>query len=189
MTTSKKNSLTIAALALLIGLGGLTSTASAMPEHKERGHRFAKNNDCLPQKLKEQLPAYDSNKNGKLERVERRALRANMRAAAHAEFDQNKDGKLDKQERKELRRSKMVEHFEALDKNANAEISQAEAKDSCTPVERRFDKIDLDGNGAISWVEFEQGAAKKMRKRQQRRAKHMRRNRNGSGNGNRNGNR
>ncbi len=170
MTKSKKRTFIAITLGSLLGLGAFGLAMSSQAEAQPRrggpgaggpGHHGPPNGErCLPKHIKEQLPLYDTNKNGKLDRVERRALRATKRSAAHAEFDVNKDGKLDKTERTNLRHAKMVEFFEALDQNQNAEISKAEATGSCSPIEWGFERVDADANGSITWAEFEKAAHK-----------------------------
>ena len=87
-------------------------------------------------------------------------MRQAERKADLAQYDLDKDGRLSDAEHKELRHAKMVQHFEELDTDNNAEISASEAKSSCTPVEHRFERIDENGNGSISWTEFEKAAPK-----------------------------
>ncbi len=117
---------------------------------------------CLPPGIKVLVPKYDTNKNGKLERNEMRALHRDKRAAALKKYDKDNDGKLSAKERANLRHGKMVEHFEELDRNRDAEISKAEANGSCTPIEHFFGRIDSDNDGKITWTEFA-AAAKKFR--------------------------
>ncbi len=189
MTKSKKHTFITITLGSLLSLGafGLASSAEAQPRRGPGAgpghHGPPTGKQCLPKHIKEQLPLYDTNKNGKLDRVERRALRAAKRSAAHAEFDVNKDGKLDKTERTNLRHAKMVEHFEALDQNQNAEISKAEANGSCTPIEWGFERVDADGNGSITWAEFAEAAPKRRRGMRRgmrgKRGKHMQRGKRG----------
>ena len=109
---------------------------------------------CLPPAIRALVPKYDSNQNGTLERSELRALRRDKRQAAFARHDRDGDGKLSDKEREALHHDKMVEDFESLDANRDAAISKSEAQGSCTPIERHFDRVDGNGDGAISWIEF-----------------------------------
>nr|HEX4314539.1 EF-hand domain-containing protein [Kofleriaceae bacterium] len=86
------------------------------------------------------LQKYDANGDGKLDDSERATMRADMqakRAERHqkmlAKYDLNKDGKLDASERTAMREAK---------------------------AEKRFTKLDTNGDGVISKEEFKAGAAK-----------------------------
>jgi Ca2+-binding EF-hand superfamily protein len=116
---------------------------------------------CMPPHVKKLLPTYDANKNGKLERSERRAMRQGQRKADFTKYDKDKNGKLSPTERKALRWDKLVQHFGELDTNKNGTISTIEAKGSCTPIERRFLRIDRDNSGTITWTEFERAAPRR----------------------------
>jgi len=120
--------------------------------------------------LEKRFAQWDQNGDGAVTLAEIRAFHAAKRAAVLAEFDTNGDGTLDRTERKAVRHAKMVERFEAIDTDGNAEISRAEAEAAHPGVARHFDRGDRDGNGVISWDEFEQGAKHmhKMRKRMKR---------------------
>jgi Ca2+-binding EF-hand superfamily protein len=84
------------------------------------------------------LQKYDANGDGKLDDAEKATMRADFQAkrAEHKQkmlekYDINGDGKLDKQERTSMRHDRMVESFKKLDSN---------------------------GDGVVSFAEFEQGA-------------------------------
>lgn len=132
------------------------TSAVARPGHAptDRGER------CLPAHIRRALPIFDSNKNGRLDPEEHQAMRAAERKADLATYDANGDGTLDNVEHANLQRGKLISHFEDLDTDKNAEISAQEATGSCTPVEHHFSRIDTDGNGTITWAEFEAAAPK-----------------------------
>lgn len=134
-------------------------SAVAEPGAHQRGPRHSPPK-CLPIHVQTQLPTYDTNKNGRLDPEEHHAMREAERKADLATYDANNDGRLSKAEHEALRHGKMVQHFEDLDTDRNAEISKAEATGSCTPLEHEFARIDGDGNGSISWSEFEKGATR-----------------------------
>lgn len=123
---------------------------------------------CQSPRAKAALAKYDANKNGRLDRDERRAMRDDKRQAALAKYDANGDGRLDDKERARLHHDKTVEHFDEIDTSGDAEISRAEADAACGPLKYRFDRVDADGNGSVSWSEFE-SAVKKKRARKGRR--------------------
>jgi Ca2+-binding EF-hand superfamily protein len=146
-------------LGLVVGLAFAsvtTQSASAQPERGpgDRGER------CLPAHIKKQLPTFDTNNNGRLDPEEHRAMREAERRSDLATYDIDGDGKLSKAESADLHHGKLVGHFEELDTDKNAEISATEANGSCTPIEHDFNRIDADGNGSISWAEFEFHAPK-----------------------------
>lgn len=147
-----------AAIIALFGLATLGAVTAAGHPPGHRGFGPPDGQRCLPAHIQKQLPTYDVNKNGRLDREEHRAMRQAHRKANLATYDKNGDGILDGKERASLRHDRMVTHFEALDANGNAEVSKAEAAGSCTRIERRFDEVDSDGSGSITWTEFEKAA-------------------------------
>ncbi len=148
------------ALAGCVALFVAAPTALAHPDGKggDRARGPARAGKCVPKRHKEDLARFDLDKNGRLDRDEHRKMRVARHQEALAKYDKNGDGRLDRKERGNLRYDLMVSHFEELDGDHDAEISRVEVEGSCTPLEHDFDRIDTDGNGLISWAEFEAGA-------------------------------
>lgn len=146
---------TIAGVSLLFAGAAIANPDSGGPAHHPR---FQGEKRCLPSHLKKQLPLYDKNKDGQLDRKERRAMHDARRRTDLAAFDVDRDGRLSQSEQEKLHRTLLIEHFEELDDNRDAEISIDETIESCTPIEHHFDRIDIDSNGRITWAEFEYAA-------------------------------
>ncbi len=136
------------------------------------GPMSAKMQACRAKHKAKRLAVADTNKDGKVSPEERKLAHETRKAARLAEYDKDRSGDLSEAERKEARHDKMVEKFEELDTNSNAEVSLAEAEASCSPLSRHFDKVDADGNGSITWTEFEAEAKKHIKRG--RRGKGMR---------------
>ncbi|MCP4447965.1 MAG: hypothetical protein GY811_21910 [Myxococcales bacterium] len=145
-----------ASLALMLA----SPAVEAQPAKRGGGPRAHPPRRCMPKHVLAKIPQFDSNGNGKLEPSEHQAMREAERKADLATFDLDGDGRLSKKEHVNLRHSKMVRDFELLDTDHNAEISHAEAAGSCSPIERGFARIDVDGSGSITWSEFEKAAPK-----------------------------
>lgn len=147
-----KRSKTLLALALAAtaGIGLSVAAADDKPDRPPRP-----DDKCMKKRDAKHLQTYDTNNDGKLDRAERRAMHEAMRAEAIARYDKDGDGELNDSERKAHHFDRMVEHFEELDADRNAEISRAEATGSCTPLDHHFDDADSDGNGSVTWEEFE----------------------------------
>jgi Ca2+-binding EF-hand superfamily protein len=82
---------------------------------------------------KEKMAVYDRNRDGTLDQGERAAMKKELeatRAAKHKEalarYDEDKDGELSDAERGEMVHDRMVQRFESIDTNRDGEISFAE---------------------------------------------------------------
>jgi Ca2+-binding EF-hand superfamily protein len=168
-----------AGLALVLPLTlGLASVAHAHPPGGECGGECSgectgpeakhaptpKQQSCRAQFRAEKLKKFDTDKDGKMSPQERRAARAAHKAEALAKYDKDKDGKLSKSERADMLHDRVTEKFESIDTNSDAEISSSEAQNSCSPLGRHFDRVDEDGNGSITWTEFEKKAKARMKR-------------------------
>ena len=135
----------------------------------------AKMQKCRAEHRAKKLAAVDANKDGTISQDERKLAREKRRASRLAEYDKDKSGNLSEAERKEARHDRMVEKFEELDTNSDAEVSLAEAEAGCTPISRHFAKVDTDGNGSVTWTEFESAAKKFMKRGRRGRGMHGKR--------------
>jgi len=93
------------------------------------------------------MTKWDTNSDGKVTQAE---MLASWSARFDAE-DTNKDGTVTDAEREAAHTGHMKERLSAMDTNKNGSIEKAEAKG---PMERFFDKIDADNNGALSSTEL-----------------------------------
>ena len=147
------------ALPLTFGLAGLAVARPGGPggegKRAHDGPMSAKMQKCRTEFKAKKLAVFDLDKDGTLSPEERTAAHTARKAERLAEYDKDKDGTLSEAERKEAQRDRMVEMFEGADSNSDAEISAAEAEASCSPMARHFDKVDADGNGKVTWTEFE----------------------------------
>lgn len=92
-------------------------------------------NHPMPPRKAAMLAKFDANNNGtldpeeKLQRREaRKELRAKKRTAMLAKFDANKNGTLDKQERTVMRDQRIEKRFAKLDANGDGVVTLAEMK-------------------------------------------------------------
>lgn len=148
------------AMPLLVAASTLVFAASAAWARHGPGPRGPLDQRCMQLIYDKHLKAYDTNKDGRLDHEEHWAMMQAKRAEALATYDVDGNGRLEEKELDKLHYDKLVEHFEEMDTNRDAEISRAEAEASCTPLRDHFDQADLDGNGSVSWSEFEKGAKK-----------------------------
>lgn len=155
---SQKHASSRLRVALLVAAVALASasTAAWSQDGPPRPPKLDKR--CMKLMFEKHLKAYDTNKDGRLDPEEHWAMMEAKRAEALAKYDANGNGRLENAELEKLHYDELVEHFEEMDTNRDAEISRAEAEASCTPLRDHFDRADLDGNGSISWAEFEKGA-------------------------------
>ena len=119
---------------------------------------FGPHDTCNSPRHQAALEKYDANKDGVLDRAERRQMMEDHHKMVLAKYDTNKNGKLDRKERAAFMHDELVSHFEELDTNHDADISLAEAKAGCGPLKFYFDQVDTDKNGLVSWDEFEKVA-------------------------------
>ena len=180
-TSNKKLSKRVGLLLVLPLSFGLAGIAVAHPgggrggpggPGAHAGPMSAKMQKCRAEHHAKKLAAVDADKDGAISAEERKLAHENRKASRLAEYDKDKSGDLSKAERKEALHDRMVEKFEKLDTNSNAEVSRAEAEASCAPIGRHFDKADADGNGSVTWTEFESAVGKHMKRG--RRGKGMR---------------
>lgn len=98
------------------------------------------------QALRAQL---DTNKDGKVDRAERRAARMEHRQERLAQFDTDRDGKLGDVERARA----METRFARFDANGDGRITRVEAG-TCNRLAKHFDRIDANDDGRITQVEL-----------------------------------
>lgn len=103
---------------------------------------------------------FDLNKDGVIDLSERRAKRQSRRAENLAKYDADRDGKLSQTERGVMKQQRLADRFRRLDVNRDNLISNNELPGDDGRMEKRFAKFDADGNGAVTWTEFEAGAGK-----------------------------
>lgn len=142
-----------AALTALPGMAlAAAPAAAAAPGQGPHSGRWAQ---CKAQRQAKLLPTYDTNRDGVLDKSERRAAHQDMRQKMIARFDTNRDGTLDPAERQAMRQERKARRFERLDLNKDGAISRAEAQNaSCSPLGRFFDKVDTNGDGVITATEM-----------------------------------
>ena len=129
---------------------------------------------CVKQRMTRRLTRVDTNKDGVVDRAERRAARRARRQKTLATYDKNQDGKLSKEERTQARHDRMLSRFERIDTDRNGEITRAEANAACGPLAMFFDRVDKTNDGTVSWSEFEVAAKRfvKHRRHMKRRLGH-----------------
>ena len=106
-------------------------------------------------------------------REERRARFAERRAKLLAEHDANGDGELDEAERTAMRQARLAGRIERIDSDGDGAVSRAEAE--AAPRRHRrmlrdFDTLDANGDGSITNDELAEG----MKQRRERRFRHRR---------------
>jgi Ca2+-binding EF-hand superfamily protein len=99
-------------------------------------------------KHQEHRAQLDTNKDGKVDRAERRAMHKESRQDRMARFDADRDGKLSDAERGRA----MDARFARMDANGDGRITKVEAE--CTRLARHFEKIDGNADGRITKVEL-----------------------------------
>lgn len=116
---------------------------------------------------------YDTNGDGKLDKAEWMAARADRKATMLAKYDTNGDGTLDPSERKVMRADRrakkakrVAERFAKLDSNGDGVISKTEAGPR---LSKHFDRIDKNQDGVLSKSEL---ASKRKGKRWGKRGNH-----------------
>lgn len=134
-------------------LGIVLTVVVAFPALAAAGS--ANHSKCKAKWRAEKLARYDANQDGRLDRDEKRLMRAERHREALARYDANGDGRLDRDERAKKKRDRRAAHFARLDTNGDGEISRTEADAACGPLKHRFDTVDTDRSGAISPAEFE----------------------------------
>ena len=91
----------------------------------------------------------DTNKDGKVDRAERRAMHKEHRQDRLAQFDLDRDGKMSDAER-----ARAVDvRFARFDANGDGRITKVEAG-TCNRLAKHFDRIDANGDGRITKIEL-----------------------------------
>ena len=121
-------------LAVALGLALLAGTRAVRADGEKGG---ARRRPGPPPGLRAKLlEKFDKDGDGKLNKEEREALRAEMKerhAKALKEFDKDGDGKLDKEERKALWEARLLERF---DENENGVLDGEEVEKANQARER-----------------------------------------------------
>ena len=91
----------------------------------------------------------DTNKDGKVDRGERRAMHQAHRQERLAQFDLDRDGKMSDAERARA----MDVRFAKFDANGDGRITRLEAG-TCNRLAKHFDRIDANADGRITKVEL-----------------------------------
>jgi hypothetical protein len=115
----------------------------------------------------------EGERRGRGNREERRARFAERRAKLLAEHDANGDGELDEAERSAMRQARLAGRIERIDSDGDGAVSRAEAE--AAPRRHRrmlrdFDTLDANGDGSITTDELAAG----MKQRRERRFRHRR---------------
>jgi Ca2+-binding EF-hand superfamily protein len=155
---------TLAALTLsaLPAMADANSTKGAEARFEKLVARFDKNGDGklqvseLPPRMAKRLGKADVDGDGVITSMEYTARVEAVRDARKARMDTDHDGQISDAERAAARESRMQAKFAHMDKNNDGQIEPGEAG------AHRWERIapaDTDKNGAVSFVELQQGIA------------------------------
>jgi EF hand len=128
MLKKTRLAITVSAFAISAGIAGV----AVARDGRGRGGPGDNNGPPSPRELERK---FDKNNDGKLDDTERAAMHAEFKARHDeqhkkvlAQFDKNRDGKLDDSERTAMMDQKVTEHFQKLDTDGNGAITLAELK-------------------------------------------------------------
>jgi len=128
MLKKTKLAITVSAFAISASLAGVAFAR----EGRGRGGPGDNGGPPSPRELERK---FDKNNDGKLDDAERAAMHAGLKARHDehhkkmlAQFDKNRDGKLDDAERTAMMDQKVTEHFQKLDTDGNGAVTLAELK-------------------------------------------------------------
>jgi hypothetical protein len=120
--------ITVSAFAISAGMVGVAFARDG----RGRGGPGGPGGPPSPRQLERK---FDKNNDGKLDDAERAAMHAEFKARHDeqhkkvlAQFDKNRDGKLDDTERDQMMDAKVTEHFQKLDTDGNGAVTLQELK-------------------------------------------------------------